>query len=148
MIFSQMHKSICLLFLLFLTILPTHGQKATIENTIYLGALIIDRNNIKDMVDLCNYYNFTESASEDDFTVYVSPDGEKIRFKINDTTPIVEVLTRDKTSTIKQTLEHVGFQKSSQGYERGSDFSSHRTLCTVSSSPTVVRFLKEPNAKK
>ena len=116
-----------------------------LDSPVYLGAMLIDQPDTKSMANICRSYKYTEQPEEEGFTVYMSSEGEKIRFKKDETSTFVEVTTKDKPSSVKKKLVNIGFQKSSKGYERGSTILKNKTFCIISSSPTTVYFSKTSN---
>lgn len=133
---------ISFLFLFLLSTLPTYSQGVQLDSPVYLGALLIEETDPKTMSEICRSYKYTEQPDEEGYTVYTSPDGEKIRFKIEDKTTSVDVTTNDKPTSIPKKLKQIGFKKVKGKYERGSKFSKCKTICTISSSPTTLYFSK------
>lgn len=92
------------------------------------------------MAETCRYYKLTEAPSEDGFIVFTAADGTKIRFKMTDKTPIIEVITKESPSSIKKRLLQSGFKKSDNDYIKGSIQLKRTTICNYSSN--TLRFAK------
>lgn len=63
------------------------------------------------MANKCRSYEYSEQPEGDGFIVFSSPEGDKIRFKIDSNSTIVEVFTQKKQSSIKKALTNAGFKK-------------------------------------
>ena len=131
------------LVLIFSSFFLAHSQKQTqTTNPIYLASILIDDVSEKSMAETCRFYQLTEAADEDGYKVFISKDGTKVRFKFDEDSknvkPVVEVITKEKDSTIKKILSQSGFKKTSDGYIRGSQYSNRITHCSISSSKMVT----------
>ncbi|MBD5355796.1 MAG: hypothetical protein HDR88_02165 [Bacteroides sp.] len=140
-----MKRSIYVFLFFILSSLSVVSQKLQIDSPIYLTARLIDETDTEAMAKLCKAYNFTEQPEEEGYIVFTSSTGDKIRFRIGDQSTYVEVTTKDKSSSVDKNLTQVGFKKSKNTYERGSKFNPWKTICTISSSPTKVYFVKSHN---
>ena len=141
-----MKRSVYIFLLLIISILPAFSQKIQIDSPIYLAARLIDEPDTTAMSKFCKSYNLSGQPREDGYTVFTTPNGERIRFKTEDQSTVVEITTKDKSSSIDKILTQVGFKKSKDTYERGSKFSPRKTTCTISSSPTTLHFIKTHNS--
>lgn len=137
-----MKKFIFILLIIFSTFFSASSQTVKVESPVYIGMMLVDKSDIKDMSETCRYYQFTEAPTEGDFTVYESTDGTKIRFKISDKTPVIEVVTNEKGSNISKALKNLDFKKEGKRYVRESNMYGRNTMCTVTSSPTTLHITK------
>lgn len=137
-----MNKYILIFLVLFFVFFPSYAQTVKVESPVYLGVMLVDKSDIKDMSETCRYYEFAEAPTEEDFTVYESTDGTKIRFKILDKTPVIEVVTKEKNGNISKALKNLDFKKEGKTYVRESNMYGRNTICTVTSSPTTLHITK------
>ena len=145
-----MKTKLVLLIFLFSTLSISAQNRPQVANPIFLGSVLIDDISEKSMVETCLYYQLTEIADEDGYKVFLSDDGTKVRFKIDETikggNPVVEVITKEKESNIKKILSKAGFHKTSEGYTRGTQYAKTVTRCIpLSANPKTLRFIKVSN---
>lgn len=131
-----------LLFIILLFFPPLYSQNVNVDSPVFIGTVLIDKPDEEDMAETCRYYKMVEGEKEDDFSVFKADDGTKIRFKVVDSSPVVEVITKESVSSVRKKLEKAKFTRSGDGYIRGSGLSKRVTRCSVKASPTTLTFYK------
>lgn len=131
---------------LFLLIALHHAvaQQPLLASPVNLGIILLDETNPERIKGMCEFYQFTEDTPEEDYAVYTSPQGDKLKIKItkssaqNPTTEIT-VTSSKKLPHIKQTLTGANFKKSSKGtYTRGSKATNSIHTCTPLTPKSVL----------
>lgn len=152
---TKLNIKILLSFLVLVTLVnfPIRGKSNIEGSPINVGALIVEEVSLEKMIELCKYYQLTETLPEDDYIVFIHSDGTKIRFKMSEssgiTIPLVEVMTREKPKQIEKILLGLGFKKTVEGLVRGNRYSHQITLGTITkSNPTIITFSKIKNNYK
>lgn len=119
---------------------------------INVAVVIMNDSTVEEMAETCRYYNLTEVEPENDFRVFVHPDGSKLRFKTQDSEngslQLVEVYTNYKDQQIEKILESIGFEKTSNGFVRGNRYESYICYCELTSKrPRIITISKIKNPK-
>lgn len=109
------------------------AQPKVISAPINIAVLLFNDSTEEQMINACKYYSLTPTAEEEGYSVFIHPDGTKLRFQIPDdgAYPIIEVITTEKPKELEKTLQGLKFEKTSKGYERIENFESTSVLCTI-----------------
>lgn len=136
---------IILLFTLFCALAQHIGS----ANPISLGTVLVNEPDIEGMKSLCLSRQYIETTPEDGYSVFTSPEGYKIRFKMQTATgsslpcPIVEISSDKKFTDIDKILTNSGFTETKHNagktvYQRGLKMAKRFTTCTILSPQTLL----------
>lgn len=135
---KSMKLLITLTTLLLLSVLPCEAQLPKLASPVSLGIALLSEPTIEGMKTLCKSYQFTEAHEEDNFTVFTSSQGHKIRFRIYENhtgvkIPEIEVTSSKKLTGIKDILKNAGYihsKTNKRTYTRGSNSTLRIETCT------------------
>lgn len=144
------HFVLFLISFLFTNVVSS-AQTIADVSPINIGIMLVDEPAEAYMRDICEYYNLYEENNDEGFNVYSFPDGSKIEFKIEEDgekkNPTVKVFTKEKSSVITKKLSECGYNKTADGYVKGSKFELRQSKCKISKgSFSTLIFTKEYNS--
>lgn len=98
---KTIQSSLLFLFCLIFS-LPGFSQKTTVDSPVFIAARLVDKLDEEDMANLCAYYTLAEEVKDGDFSVFKDKDGTVIRFKMNDSSPYVELILKESMASVKK----------------------------------------------
>lgn len=142
--FGILHSAFYILIIL--SFLPLRAQ-STLDSPLYLGTILIEEPNVEAMSQTCERYGLTSSADTiGGYNAYTHPDGTLIRFKMNQASngravPLIEITTKLSAKQVGKILERTGYEKTKDGYAKGSAFANRRTSAKISHDKNKPRLL-------
>ena len=118
-----MKKTLFILSLLILAIIPAKAIKKIEANPINIAFILAQETDTAKIASICKYYGYELQQPKDGYTVYEHANSSIIRYSFKDATeeqpyPKVEVKSKLNTKEIDFSLTDLEFKKDGSGYIR------------------------------
>ena len=129
-----MKKLLIITYLLLLPILAF--SQADQKNFDYFFNLLADCPTLEKMVELCHDYDLQEEHSDNSFKVYLAPNGNLFKFRMDSISekkrvPVIEMTTKTSKKELEKIIINLGYKKEGNKYIKGTNHTPTVRTCLL-----------------
>ncbi len=145
--------------LLSVFVLPVSAQQTKKKkpvDAVLIGSLLTDQGSLRQMENICRYYDLEKISSADTVAEYRAHNGDRVRFSVrthgvSEPVPTVTVYSTRSAKALEKKVAECGYEKDKEGkfpkaknqliYTRGSRLNPRwRKVTLTKSSPSTVLY--------
>ncbi len=132
------------------------ARKKKPVDAVLIGSLLTDQVSLRQMENICEYYDYEKISGTDTVAEYRSPAGDRVRFSVrthgvSEPVPTVTVYSTRSAKALEKKVAECGYEKDKEGkfpkaknqiiYTRGSRLNPRwRKVTLTKSSPSTILY--------